>query len=673
MLKKKIIDQIAVTTAIASCYLCAILFLTILVPLSANAADLWDRKLYFGDLHVHTETSSDAYGEGSRATIDEAYAFARGAEINIPPFCDGSDPDCVQIKQQLARPLDFIAITDHAEFYGEQDICRDETSDAYDTIICRDFRDNKEFSFNFVWNIRLQKSPKLACGERTIDRFAFCGSDGEKCLKRAESVWKDTVGAKADEYNELEDFTAFIGYEWSGVPGLKNWHRNVIFKTDTDNVPDRPASYFDVPKPEWLWERLEDECIPPACDVLSIPHNSNVSDGLMFTITNIDLNPVEYAALSAKYETLIEVMQHKGDSECLSGYGSLYSTDEECGFEKLPFGNIIGARRNDPDDPLAMFNIKPDPKSFVRYGLKQGLLYMTEPESYLLEDINDYDSRFLGVNPFKYGMISSTDTHLGTAGAVAENNYIGNTSRDNDFSSDSILPDYEGNNSGGLAVLWADENTRDSLFAAMKRREAYATSGPRITLRFFGMWAVDGSPPMTCGDTDFIEAGYTYGVPMGGDLDINMRNPDEVPTFAVYAHKDVGIPGNPNVLSTPLQKIQIIKGWVDEDGPQEIVHTINPASKTANTGAMVDIATCVTSGAGYDELCNVWQDNDFNPDQNAFYYVRVIENPTCRWTTWICKDISDPCSRPEYEECCDPQFPATIQERAWSSPIWYTP
>ncbi len=290
---------------------------------------------------------------------------------------------------------------------------------------------------------------------------------------------------------------------------------------------------------------------------------------------------------------------------------------------------------------------------------------MTDPENYVLENSNDYDARFLGVNPFKYGMINSTDTLLGTPGAVAENDYVGNTSRDNEFSSDSKLPDYEGNNPGGLAVLWAEENTRDSLFNAMKRREAYATSGPRITLRFFGMWADPDSSPMNCGEPDFIQAGYDNGVPMGGDL--ITRPVGTVPTFAVYAYKDTG------GLATPLQKIQIIKGWVDGNGPQEIVYTINPASKSANTGASVDTGTCETSGTGYDELCNVWQDPDFNPDQHAFYYVRVIENPTCRWTTWLCKDVADPCSQAGYKACCDPQFPATIQERAWSSPIWYTP
>ncbi len=240
-------------------------------------------------------------------------------------------------------PILLFTQTDHAEFYGEQDICKDETSDAYDTIACRGFRQNTEFSFTFVWNIRLQNEPLLSCGQRTIDRFAFCGTDGEKCLERAESVWKNTVVAKANSYNDPGNFTAFVGYEWSGVPGLKNWHRNVIFRNG--NVPDRPASYFDVPKSEWLWTRLDDECVPPDCEVLSIPHNSNVSDGLMFSLTNVDLTPEEYAGLSAKYETLIEVMQHKGDSECINGCGSLYSTDEECGFEKLPFGNIIGARR----------------------------------------------------------------------------------------------------------------------------------------------------------------------------------------------------------------------------------------------------------------------------------------------------------------------------------------
>ncbi len=416
---------------------------------------------------------------------------------------------------------------------------------------------------------------------------------------------------------------------------------------------------------------------PPDCEFISIPHNSNLSAGLMFELLPVDLTYEDYADLSAEYERLIEITQHKGESECFKGCDPLYSTDEACGFEKLPFDNIMGAR---------LYSLPtltdPNPKSFVRYGLKQGLLYLVDPEDYNLPDSNDYDTRFLGFNPFKYGMIGSTDTHLGTAGAVAENNYKGNTAQGGALSQAEGLPDYAGNNPGGLAVLWADENSRDGLFDAMKRREAYATSGPRITLRFFGMWADPGSPLLDmCGTADFAETGYINGVPMGDDLPSIPVSPDALPTFAVYAHKDEGVPGNPDVLSTQLQKIQIIKGWVDESGPHENVYTINPDSQPHDTGAIVDTNTCETIGTGYDELCRVWQDPDFNPDYPAFYYVRVLENPTCRWTTWLCKDV-DPYTtglfgqkkcKDGYEECCDPEYPQTIQERAWSSPIWYTP
>jgi hypothetical protein len=642
--------------------------LLLLLPLNAEAADPWERNCYFGDLHVHTELSADAYGEGARTTIDEAYEFARGAQIRIPPYCDPGDPGCDQVTQQLERPLDFVAITDHAEFFGEQDLCRDETSEAYDTETCVDFRLNSAESFTYVWNIRLSNIPaylSCGCGPKTIDRLSFCGENGETCLDRAGTVWRDTVVAKANTYNDPGNFTAFAGYEWSGVPNLKNWHRNVIFRNG--NVPDRPASYFDVPQTGWLWSRLEAECVPPACDVLSIPHNANISDGLMFSLTNVDQTAEEYAALSAKYETLIEVVQHKGDSECLYGSGPLHSTDEECGFEKVPYGNITGARLRIP-----FLYVPPNPKSFVRYGLKQGLLYMVDPEDYLLEDSSFYDSQYLGINPFKYGMIGSTDTHLGTGGAVAENNYKGHLSMVGEVSEDTRLPDWEGHNPGALAVLWAEENTRDALFDAMKRRETYSTSGPRITLRFFAMWADSGSPLLDmCTDPDFVQTGYTNGVPMGGDLYTGPAG--TVPTFAVYAHKDVGVPGNPDVLSTPMQKVQIIKGWVNAEGPQEIVYTINPPSKPPDTGASVDTETCAASGAGYDDLCRVWQDPDFDPGQHAFYYVRVLENPTCRWNAWFCKDIVDPCSQAGYEACCDPQFPRTIQEHALSSPIWYTP
>ncbi len=664
-MKKRDVKQSIRHFTITSCLQLVMLIFALMLLPYAHAADPWSRNCYFGDLHVHTELSSDAYGEGVRNTLHEAYEFARGAEINLPPYCDGSDPECVQRTQQLARPLDFVAMTDHAEFLGEQDLCKDETSFAYGTEICEDFRKNTEASFTYVWNLKLSFEPFFAC--RKIPRFNFCGVKGEKCLERTESVWKNTVVANANLYNDPGNFTAFIGYEWSGSPKISNWHRNVIFKND--NVPDRPASYFDVPKSEWLWSRLNKECVPPDCDVISIPHNSNLSDGLMFTLTNVDLGKRQYAELSAKYEILIEVVQHKGDSECIYGSNPLFSSDEECGFEELPFGNMTGARFNDPDDPLYAINIDPNPKSFIRYGLKQGLLYMSDPEDYTLENSKNYDARYLGVNPFKYGMVSSTDTHFGTAGAVAENNFKGHVSMK---FNDSSLPDYEGNSPGGLAVIWADENTRDALFDAMKRRETYSTSGTRIILRMFGMWTDSGSPLMTmCTDPDFVEIGYTNGVPMGGDMPV--RPAGSVPTFAVYAHKDVGVSGNPNVLSTPLQKIQIIKGWVDESGPHEIVYTINPDGKPEDTGASVNTDTCVTEGAGYDNLCNVWQDPDFNPDQHAFYYARAIENPVCRWSAYFCNEVTDPCSKAGYEACCDPEFPLTIQERAISSPIWYTP
>jgi len=593
------------------------------------------RRPFFGDLHVHTAFSQDASTQGTRNGPREAYRFARGEEIGIQPY-RGAEP---LRALRLARPLDFAAVTDHAEQLGEVSICRDPTLPGYDAWVCRLYRGWPRAAF-FVMNAKA-----TFFAEPT--RFAFCGDAGAGCLAAAGAVWREIQAAAEGAYDRSPAcaFTSFVGYEWTGASGSRNLHRNVIFRNE--RVPALPASYFEASTPQALWRALRRECLGAGagCDALTIPHNSNLSGGLMFLPTEEDGSPLGAAGARERafFEPLVEVMQHKGDSECLPGAGT---PDELCAFEKLPYDAFSGKY-------VPLLAHPPRRADTVRAALLEGLAQEAR----------------LGANPFRYGLVASTDTHLGAAGAVDEREHPGHGGAGAPSSAElpvGLTDDLE-LNPGGLAALWAEENSRDALFEAMRRREAYGTSGSRIVVRFFAGFELADD---LCDAPDFAARGYASGVPMGGVLAAPERA--GAPALAVWAARDPGTRERPG---TPLERIQIVKGWLDAGGtPREAVIDVAGAPGRAD----VDRATCATRGEGHEQLCAVWRDPAFDPARPAFYYARVLESPTCRWSAWQCAEARVDCARPErvppgFEACCREDHAWRQQERAWTSPIWVSP
>jgi hypothetical protein len=598
------------------------------------------RNAYFGDLHVHTAYSQDASTQGTRALPDDAYRCARGEMLGVQPY----DADGKPLRSiQLRRPLDFVAVTDHAEQFGETRICQTPGLPGHDSWICGVYRRWPRLAF-FLMN-----AAASAFGEP--ERFDFCGEDGRHCLEAAKIPWQDTQAAAEAAYDRTPqcEFTSFVAYEWTAAPSSNNLHRNVIFRNEI--VPELPTSYFEAHTAQALWKSLDDECLQKdnGCDVLIIPHNSNLSGGLMFEENplNGEAASLEWAEDRAFFEPLVEVIQHKGGSECLIGVGN---TDEACGFEKISYSNFAGKF-------FPPIKESPERGSFVRHALERGLVLKNS----------------IGANPFKFGMVGGTDTHLGAAGAADEDRFLGHGGAG--VPADKVippgLPDEIDFNPGGLTVAWAEENTRDSLFEAFRRKETYATSGPRMVVRVFGGWDI---PTKLCGSLEFVRQGYLHGVPMGGDLPPRTDASDATgPKFAVWAQADPGANGSPH---SPLQQVQIVKGWLEENGEtKEHVYTVagDPDDERA-----VDPDTCESPPGGNASLCTVWTDPDFRDDEDAFYYVRVLEVPTCRWNQYVCLEKGVDCDDRStigegLEPCCDPDVPKRIQERAWTSPIWHAP
>ena len=614
------------------------------------------RRAFFGDLHVHTGYSMDARIRETFLTPEDAYRFATGEPIRVAPLDEnGTGTRSIRID----RPLDFAAVTDHAEWMGEVAVCLDPTQPAYQTHGCRIFRGEDESWLAWLFGVtgsHARVVGVVGIGGRSTE---VCGSDAAACRASIRSVWERTQAAAEQYYDRSPScrFTTFAGWEYSRSPGRSKIHRNVLFRNEI--VPELPISWMDTPTEQVLWEKLRERCLDAGvgCDVLAIPHNANLSNGNMFDVEYRGLpedEQRERARLRASLEPLLEIMQVKGESECANGLYGVVGTDEQCDFEK-----VRGTGADRPEDCYGSTGSGAlrgagcrSRLDFGRYALLEGLA----------------ERRRIGVNPYKLGFIGSTDTHNASPGAVRESDYPGAGGFEDMTATlrlGTAAPG-EGRNTGeisrnpgGLAGLWAEENTRDSLFDAMQRREAFATSGPRITPRFFGGWNL---PRDLCDRDDLVAQGYDRGVPMGGDLP---NRTSMAPTFAVLATADPGTEDAPGGL---LQRIQIVKAWV---GPHGQFHQeVHDVAGTKENGATVDPATCEPSGPGYRSLCGTWRDPSFDPSRAAIYYARVLENPSCRWSWWQCLSFA-PNERPE--GCSERHAPHTIQERAWTSPIWYEP
>lgn len=585
----------------------------------AVARDFPTRAL-FGDLHLHSNLSADAFSMGNAVLGPEiSYRFARGEEVHSS---NG-------IKAQLRQPLDFLAVTDHAEFLG-----------LYKRYAADDPLLSKE-PLNQKWNATADAGDSVymafpnSITDPDVERDYY--SDALKNI-----VWDNSVRL-ADEYNQPGVFTTFAGYEWTSMVDGNNLHRCVIYKDNADLTRQvLPYSAQTSRDPEDLWRALEHYEETTGGDVIAIPHNGNLSNGMMWALETLDGQPLDadYAQRRTTWEPVAEVTQIKGDSET---HPLLSPDDPFAAFERWDEFNILNSAATQPH----ML-----PGSHARSALKRGL----------------QQEAVLGVNPFKFGMIGSTDDHTSLATA-AEDNFFGKFPNSepgirtpHSKMAGALNADWK-LSASGLAVVWARENTRAEIFEAIERREVYATTGSRILLRFFGGW---GFPTDTINQPDFETRGYQDGVPMGSDLP---ARPEAAvaPTFMIFAQRD------PNGAN--LDQLEIIKGWVSEDGAshEKIFYValsdnrqVDPSTgKPSPVGTSIDeVSATYSNTIGSAALATQWTDPEFDPNVAAFYYARVIEIPTPRWTEY---DRVRLASEPYVDA------PKTVQDRAYSSPIWYHP
>jgi len=781
------------------------------------------KQPFFGETHLHTAYSFDAVMLDTRNTPAEAYWYAQGGRVGLPPWADTrtaeptdqsrppntrsyvtEHPYCMPgencqfmatrtIQFPEGRALDFAAVTDHAEQLGESNICTFEATETcasdqdcdpavtgqecsmdnmcrpkgYDSTLCHIARDE-------LSRLRSGAAASIFAGLENVSqnprRPEFCGPDGLLCERQAKLVWDKIRDDAEGAYDRTASctFTSFIAYEYtamaangrcadtdalpcwdqsqdnaildvpdagwsssadcpsgaacinnfSGNSGADNLHRNVIFRND--DVIDSPISNVDSPlgcgygidctstpdspvaSPAVMLQRLMDECIDnpdkPRCDVIAIPHNPNLSGGSMFLIPENSPDGLAEASLRNQLEPLVELMQIKGQSECrynaMTGMAWTNPPDELCDFENQGWARLGGAADGYLTDEMQTTESIP-PRSYVRNTLASGIAYAAEQ----------------GINPFQLGFVGGLDNHNGTPGQSDERQYaksgahgVQSFATSSEALNERFFLGLE-TNAGGLTVAWAEENSRDAIFTALKNRETYATSGTRPIVRVFGGF---GLPSDICEAGDFAARGYAGGVPMGGTLERSRRTPGSIqqaPSFAISALMDPGWSGQPG---TPLQRAQIIKGWVDGDGQTH--EKVYDVAGTTDDEDKVDLRTCKPTGSGLTSLCTRWTDPDFDPGLHAFYYVRVLENPSCRWNQHYCNARGVDCDKPmgvcrsqvlseheergcngdaecdggvctlpasyeefEYTQCCSGIVPQTVQQRAWTSPIWYSP
>jgi len=569
------------------------------------------KNVYFGEQHMHTQNSFDAYTVGVRGSWAEAYEFAMGKPSKLSTTGE---------KMQRKTPYDFVAITDHSEYYGVFKNMADPKSELSKHPLAKRMASTDP---KVVQKAAVEIISTIAAND-PVEDFVDPG-----LLK---SNWQDFIKV-ADQYNAPGKFTTLYAYEWTGIPEGQNMHRNVFFK---DKPPVMPFSSFQSDEVRDLWTYLEIQRAQ-GIDVLAIPHNGNVSNGLMFAPTQMDGTPIDerYARRQAALEPVFEMHQTKGNSET---HPLLSPNDEFASFE--PFNNLISL-----DHPSQVTN------GFYRHGLIMGMKLETE----------------LGSNPYKMGVVAGADVHSGYQGNE-EWDWKGAHGGMDDTAEKRLSPGRNASgeagyivSSAGTTAVWATENTREGIFDALNSKETYGTTGTLIRLRFFGSW--DFKKNLVT-DKQFVEKAYKAGVPMGQDLP---KKAGKAPTFAVWAMKD---PDSGN-----LDRVQIIKGWSNPNTgwPEEKVYDvvwsdgreIDASGKLPPVGNTVDVKTATYKNSiGDNVLSTVWTDPDFDPNIKAVYYVRVLEIPTPRWSTYDSARNNLPLPA---------EVPATIQERAYSSPIWYTP
>ena len=590
---------------------------------------IFPNRVFFGDTHLHTAYSTDAGMVGNSLGPDEAYRFARGEEV-------------IQshgLRARLQRPLDFLAITDHAANLGVAPMIAESNPKLLAT----------------EWGRKVHDLVKAGRGPEAYEAWIVPMNARQDPLPDEtimRTMWQRLTAA-AEAYNEPGLFTALIGYEWTSMPGGNNLHRNVIFRDGSEKANQIiPFSQYDSVDPEDLWNWMAEYEKNTGGRMLAVAHNGNLSNGLMFDdVTLTDRRPLDrdYAERRMRWEPLYEVTQMKGDGEA---HPILSPDDEFADFENWDKGSF-GA------EPKTESMMR---REYAREAYKRGLAFENQ----------------LGVSPFKFGIIGSTDSHTSLA-TTREENFFGKVeplapSAEPDRFYEVIagrLPSTDGSDikqyawqtsASGLAAVWARENTREAIWDAMARKEVYATTGTRVLVRVFAGWEFD---EQDLDASDFAEQGYERGVPMGGDL--TDAPSGAAPTLLVRALRDVD--------GANLDRVQVIKGWLDANGEtHERIYDVAVSDGRAigkdgrtNTpvGNTVNVAEATyTNAIGEPYLASYWEDPDFDPKQRAFYYVRVIEIPTPRWTTYDANVFG--VEIPE-------GAPTSIQDRAYTTPIWYTP